>query len=208
VSAQAPHTPPNPLEAVLHEGRHADLHAGLDADRQRLRQLITEIAVVHGRVTLSSGREADHYVDLRRITLHAEAAPLVGRVMLALTADWHPAAVGGLTLGADPVATSMLHAAAAFGQRLDAFVVRKAGKAHGLQRRIEGPEVAGRRVVAVEDTSTTGGSVLTAVEALREAGADLVGVAVIVDRGTGAREAVEAAGLPYRYAFSLSDLGL
>jgi len=176
--------------------------------REDLRRLIADLAVVHGRVTLSSGREADYYVDLRRITLHGVAAPLVGAVMLDLVADWDHTAVGGLTMGADPVAAAMLHAAAARGSTLDAFVVRKAGKAHGLQRRIEGPDVAGRRVVAVEDTSTTGGSVLTAVEALREAGAEVVGVAVIVDRGTGAREAVEAAGLPYRWAYSLTDLGL
>jgi orotate phosphoribosyltransferase len=123
-------------------------------------------------------------------------------------AHWSFDAAGGLTLGADPVATAMLHAAAIAGRRLDAFVVRKEGKAHGLQRRIEGPDVAGRRVLAVEDTSTTGGSVLTAVEALREAGADVAGVAVIVDRATGAREAVEAAGLPYRAVFGLADLGL
>ena len=110
---------------------------------------------------------------------------------------------GGLTLGADPVATAMLHAAAAEGGRLDAFVVRKSEKAHGLQRRIEGSPVEGRRVLAVEDTSTTGGSVLTAVEALREAGAEVVGVAVIVDRDTGAKEQVESVGLPYRYAISL-----
>jgi orotate phosphoribosyltransferase len=177
-------------------------------DRDRLRDLIRELAVVHGRVTLSSGAEADYYVDLRRITLHGEAAPLVGRVMRALVADWDFEAVGGLTLGADPIAAAMLHAAAAEGGVLDAFVVRKQGKAHGLQRRIEGPDVAGRRVLAVEDTSTTGASALTAVEALREAGADVVGVAVIVDRDTGARQAVEAAGLEYRHAFGLADLGL
>ena len=178
------------------------------ADRAALLTLIRDLAVVHGRVTLSSGREADYYVDLRRITLHAAAAPLVGRVLLDLVAGWSFEAVGGLTLGADPVAAAMLHAAAARGTALDAFVVRKEGKAHGLQRRIEGPDVAGRRVLAVEDTSTTGGSVLTAVTALREADADVVGVAVIVDRNTGAREKVEAEGLPYRYAFGLDDLGL
>jgi orotate phosphoribosyltransferase len=100
----------------------------------------------------------------------------------------------------------MLHAAAAAGRRLDAFVVRKSGKAHGLQRRIEGPDVAGRRVLAVEDTSTTGGSVLDAVAALREAGAEVVGVAVIVERGAAA--AIAAAGLPYLSAYSLADLGL
>lgn len=182
----------------------------VDAARRALLKLITELAVVHGRVRLSSGREADYYVDLRRITLHGQAAPLVGAVMLDLAerAPRAVEAVGGLTLGADPVATAMLHAAAARGRRLDAFVVRKEGKAHGLQRRIEGPDVTGRPVLAVEDTSTTGGSVLTAVDALWEAGADVVAVAVIVDRGTGAREAVEAAGLPYLAAYTLADLGL
>lgn len=179
-------------------------------ERERLLVLIAELAVVHGTVTLSSGREADHYVDLRRITLDHRAAPLVGTVMLDLLRenDIEADAVGGLTLGADPVAVAMLHTAAAEGRSLDAFVVRKEGKAHGLQRRIEGPDVAGRRVVAVEDTSTTGGSVLTAVEALREAGAEVVAVAVIVDRGTGAREAVEAQGLRYLSAFSSAELGL
>jgi orotate phosphoribosyltransferase len=176
------------------------------SDRDELLELIKSDAVVHGKVTLSSGREADYYVDLRRVTLSGQAAPLVGRVMRDLTRDLDYEAVGGLTLGADPVATAMLHAAAADGDKLDAFVVRKEGKAHGLQRRIEGPDVVGRRVLAVEDTSTTGGSVLTAVEALREAGAEVVGVAVIVERG--AADTVAAAGLEYRAAYSLADLGL
>lgn len=177
-----------------------------DSDRSALLDLIRTNAVVHGKVILSSGKEADYYVDLRRVTLAGESAPLVGRVMLDLTADLDYEAVGGLTLGADPVATAMVHAAAAQGRSLDAFVVRKEGKAHGLQRRIEGPDVAGRRVLAVEDTSTTGGSVLTAVEALREAGAEVVGVAVIVERG--ARDRVTEADLPYLAAYELSDLGL
>ena len=177
-------------------------------DRARLAEQVRALAVVHGEVTLASGRTADYYVDMRRVTLDGATAPLIGRVMLDLVADWDVDAVGGLTLGADPVAVAMLHATAAAGGVLDAFVVRKEGKAHGLQRRIEGAPVEGRRVLAVEDTSTTGGSVLTAVEALREAGAEVVGVAVVVDRDTGAREKVEAAGLPYRYALSAADLGL
>jgi orotate phosphoribosyltransferase len=176
------------------------------SDRDDLLKLITELAVVHGRVILTSGREADYYIDLRRVTLHHAAAPLIGRVLLDLTADWDYAAVGGLTLGADPMAGAMLHVAAAEGRDLDAFVVRKSEKAHGLQRRIEGPDVAGRRVLAVDDTSTTGGSLLTAIEALREAGAEVVGVAVIVDRGAG--DAIRSAGLEYRSAYSLTDLGL
>ncbi|GAA4982929.1 orotate phosphoribosyltransferase [Nonomuraea thailandensis] len=175
-------------------------------DRDNLLAEIKSKAIVHGKVTLSSGKEADFYLDLRRITLDGVAAPLVGSVMLDLTADLDYEAVGGLTMGADPVAVAMLHAAAARGRALDAFVVRKAQKAHGMQRRIEGPEVKGRRVLAVEDTSTTGGSPLTAVEALREAGAEVVAVATIVDRG--ARERVEGEGLEYRTAFTLEDLGL
>lgn len=185
----------------------------LPTPREQLRDLISELAVVRGRVTLASGKEADYYVDLRRVTLHHAAAPLIGHLMLdALEeAGYGPAdidAVGGLTLGADPVATAILHAAASRGLALDAFVVRKESKAHGLQRRIEGPDVAGRTVVAVEDTSTTGGSVMTAVEALRDAGATVAAVAVIVDRDTGARQAIEAEGLPYLALYGLADLGL
>ena len=188
------------------EGRPRSTTLGVVTDREELLEQIKTKAVVHGRVVLSSGKEADYYIDLRRVTLDGVAAPLVGSVLLELTADLEYDAVGGLTLGADPVATSMLHAAAGRGRHLDAFVVRKSEKQHGLQRRIEGPDVAGRRVLAVEDTSTTGGSVMTAVEALREAGADVVAVVVIVDRG--AREAIEAAGIRYLAAYERSDLGL
>jgi orotate phosphoribosyltransferase len=176
------------------------------SDREKLLAEINKKAVVRGRVVLSSGQEADWYVDLRRITLDAIAAPLVGRVMLDLTSDLEFDAVGGLTLGADPVAAAMLHAAAARGRVLDAFVVRKEAKKHGMQRRIEGPDVTGRRVLVVEDTSTTGGSPLTAVEGLREAGAKVVAVATIVDRG--AAEAIEAAGVPYRAAYAFTELAI
>ena len=174
--------------------------------REKLREEILTKAVVHGKVILSSGKEADYYVDLRRVTLDSVAAPLVGEVMLDLTKDLEFDAVGGLTLGADPVATAMMHVAAIKGRNLDSFVVRKAEKAHGLQRRIEGPDVKGRRVLAVEDTSTTGGSVMTAVEALKEAGAIVVGVAVIVERG--AAPLIAENGLKYLAAYQLADLGL
>jgi orotate phosphoribosyltransferase len=176
------------------------------SDRDDLLRVIKDNAVVHGDFMLSSGQRATWYIDLRRVLLSGQAAPLAGRVMLAATADLGYDAVGGLTLGADPVAAAMLHAAASQGRSLDAFVVRKAEKAHGLQRRIEGPDVTGRRVLAVEDTSTTGASVLTAVEALREAGADVVGVAVLVERG--ARDRVTQRGLPFRAAYDVGDLGL
>jgi len=181
--------------------------------REQLLELIKELAVVHGKVTLSSGMEADYYIDLRRITLHHRAAPLVGHVLLDHleevglgTAEID--AVGGLTLGADPIAAALLHAAASRGQDLDAFVVRKAAKAHGMQRQIEGPDIAGRRVVVVEDTSTTGGSPIAAIEAARAAGAEVAGVATIVDRATGAREKIEALGVPYHFLYGLTDLGL
>ena len=174
--------------------------------RAELLALIKELAVVHGEVTLSSGQRASWYIDLRRVLLDGRAAPLAGQVMLDVTAGLDYEAVGGLTLGADPVATAMLHAAATRGRKLDAFVVRKTEKAHGLQRRIEGPDVAGRRVLAVEDTSTTGSSVLTAVDALTEAGAEVVGVAVVVERG--ARRMITERGLQYLPAFELEDLGL
>lgn len=190
-----------------------DASTGPVSTRDQLRDLIRDLAVVHGRVTLASGREADYYVDLRRVTLHHRAAPLIGHVLLDRLEEvglgpGEIDATGGLTLGADPVATSLLHAAASRGLDLDAFVVRKEAKAHGLQRRIEGPDIAGRRVVVVEDTSTTGGSVATAVEAVREAGAEVRGVAVLVDRDTGAREKIEALGVPYHYLYGLADLGL
>ena len=179
-----------------------------ETPRARLLQLIKARAIVHGRVTLSSGREADYYVDLRRITLDGEAAPLVGQVMNQLTEHLDFEAVGGLTLGADPVATAMLHASAAAGRQLDAFVVRKAGKAHGLQQRIEGPSIRGRRVLIVEDTTTTGASPMDAVAAAREEGAEVVAVATIADRATGAQEKLEALGLTYVAAYSLEELGL
>jgi orotate phosphoribosyltransferase len=176
------------------------------ADRDELLALIRDLAVIHGEVILSSGQRAAWYIDLRRVLLDGRGGPLAGRVMLDTTRHLDFDAVGGLTLGADPVATAMMHAAAARGRRLDAFVVRKSEKQHGLQRRIEGPDVAGRRVLAVEDTSTTGASVLTAVDALTEAGAEVVAVAVVVERG--ARQKIAERGLPYLAAFELADLGL
>ena len=176
------------------------------SDRAELLAAIKAKAVIRGDFVLSSGQRAGWYVDLRRILLDGRAAPLAGRVMLDLTADLAYDAVGGLTMGADPVATAMMHASAARGAPVDAFVVRKKEKEHGTQRRIEGPDVAGRRVLAVEDTSTTGASPLTAVEALREAGAEVVGVAVLVDRG--ARQNITQRGLAFRAAYDLADLGV
>ncbi|MCZ9299442.1 orotate phosphoribosyltransferase [Corynebacterium hesseae] len=173
--------------------------------KQRLAELVKELAVVHGKVTLSSGKEADYYVDLRRATLQHEASRLIGSLLRELTADWDYAAAGGLTMGADPVGLAIMHAD---GRDIDAFVVRKEAKKHGMQRQIEGFNVEGQKVLVVEDTTTTGNSPLTAVKALRKAGAEVVGVATVVDRNTGAGDAIAAEGLEYRYLLGLEDLGL
>ena len=181
------------------------------AARTRLLELVKELAVVHGKVILSSGKEADYYIDLRRITLHHEAAPLVGAVMLDMLdkAGIEFTNAGGLTMGADPVGTALMHAAGQSGRAIDAFVVRKAQKSYGMGRQVEGPSVEGRNVVVLEDTSTTGGSALTAVEGVRKAGGNVVAVAVIVDRDTGSKERIEAeAGVPYLYIYGKEELGL
>ncbi len=175
------------------------------AQRAELAELVRELAVVHGKVTLSSGKEADYYVDLRRATLHHRAGALIGSLMRELVADWDFVAAGGLTMGADPVAMAIMHAP---GRPINAFVVRKAAKAHGMQRQIEGPDIVGKRVLVVEDTTTTGNSPLAAVAALREVGATVVGVATVVDRATGAGDVIAAEGLEYRSLLGLADLDL
>jgi len=179
-------------------------------DHESLRRVLLERSVERGDFVLASGRRSSYYIDCRRSTMSAEGMVLIGRLgwNAIQKAGWQPTAVGGLTMGADPVAAAMLHAAARRGRSLDAFVVRKAEKAHGLQQRIEGPSISGRRVVVVEDTSTTGGSPLAAVEAAREAGAEVVAVAVIADRASGAQEKIEAQSLPYVAAYSVAELGL
>ena len=180
----------------------------LEAQRQDLIALIGEEAVFHGDFTLSSGKKATYYVDMRKLTLDHRAAPAIGRLVLDLVRDLEVDAVGGLTLGADPIASAVLHASVAAGTPVDAFVVRKEPKDHGRGRQVEGAEVAGKRVVIVEDTSTTGGSPLKAAEVVRDAGGDVVAVVTVVDRKTGAQAAVEAAGFTWRSIIDLDDLGL
>jgi len=178
-------------------------------ERDQLIEYIKADAVFHGDFTLTSGKRATYYVDLRRVSLDHRVAPLIGRVMLELIAEVPDvAAVGGLTMGADPIAAAILHQGAASGATYDAFVVRKQPKDHGRGRQVEGPDLAGKRVIVVEDTSTTGGSPLAAIQALLTVGAEIAAVAVVVDRATGAREIIEAAGYPYYAAIGLSDLGL
>lgn len=177
--------------------------------RQQLIDRISADAVFHGDFVLTSGKRASYYVDLRRVSLDHRAAPLIGQVMLDLIAGVPDVqAVGGLTMGADPIAAAILHQGVARGLAYDAFVVRKEPKDHGRGRQVEGPDLAGKRVIVLEDTSTTGGSPLAAVEALLKVDAEIAAVAVVVDRSTGARERIEAAGYPYLAAIGLADLGL
>ena len=177
--------------------------------REQLINFIKEEAVFHGDFTLTSGKKATYYVDMRKISLDHRVAPLIGQVMLDVLAQIPDVdAVGGLTMGADPIATAVLHQGAARGLPYDAFVVRKEPKDHGRGRQVEGPDLTGKRVVVLEDTSTTGGSPLKAIEALEKVGAEVAGVAVVVDRATYARQRIETAGYPYFYAIGLEDLGL
>jgi len=177
--------------------------------RQQLIDYISADAVFHGDFTLTSGKKATYYVDLRKVSLDHRVAPLIGQVMLDLIKDIPDvSAVGGMTMGADPVAAAVLHQGAVRGLSYDAFVVRKEPKDHGRGKQVEGPDLAGKRVIVLEDTSTTGGSPLAAIEALLKVGAEIAGVAVVVDRNTGAREVIEAAGYPYYAAIGLEDLGL
>lgn len=177
--------------------------------RTELATLIRENAVFFGDFTLTSGAHASYYIDLRKVSLDHRVAPLIGDVMVELIADIPDiAAVGGLTMGADPIATAVLHRGVILGKTYDAFVVRKEAKDHGRGKQVEGPDVNGKRVIVLEDTSTTGGSPLKAAEALEREGAIVVAVAVVVDRDTGAREIIERAGYEYRAALGLKDLGL
>ncbi len=181
----------------------------MSSPREQLIEYISAEAVFHGDFILTSGKQASYYIDLRKVSLDHRVAPLIGRVMVELISDVHDVfAVGGLTMGADPIAAAVLHQGVALGKTYNAFVVRKEPKDHGRGKQVEGPELEGKRVIVLEDTSTTGGSPLKAAEALERVGAEIAAVAVVVDRDTGARQAIEAAGYPYLAAIGLADLGL
>jgi orotate phosphoribosyltransferase len=177
--------------------------------KDQLIEYISSEAVFHGDFTLTSGKKASYYIDLRKVSLDHRVAPLIGQVMVDLIKDVPDVfAVGGLTMGADPIAAAVMHQGVALGKNYDAFVVRKEPKDHGRGKQVEGPDLEGKRVVVLEDTSTTGGSPLKAVEALLKVGAVIAAVAVVVDRNTGAQQVIEDAGYPYLYAIGLADLGL
>lgn len=178
------------------------------ADRIRLIRLLAERSTKRGRFTLASGRESTIYVDARLTTMSPEGLALIGPVALAMIreAGWAPDAVGGLTLGADPVSYAVSYASALAGTPVRAFTVRKEAKQHGTGKLIEGPYRAGDRVVVIEDVITTGGSAQRAIGAVRAAGGTVLGVLAVVDREEGGREALEQGGIAVRALATLSEI--
>ena len=184
------------------------MSAGSGPARARLVALLKTRSVLHGDFQLASGRRSPHYVDCRRTTMHADGLALIGELGLAALRDagWNAGAVGGLTLGADPVAYAIARASAGTDRPVNAFTVRKAVKTHGAGRRIEGCFEPGMAVVVVEDVVTTGASALEAAAAVREAGGTVCGVLAVVDREEGGREAVERGGYAVRALVTLGEL--
>jgi orotate phosphoribosyltransferase len=180
----------------------------VQTDRERLRDLLRERSVRQGDFVLASGARSTYYVDARVTTMSGLGQLLIGRLGLdALdAAGWEPDCVGGLTLGADPVAYAIAHAAARAGRSLDAFTVRKEAKGHGTGRRIEGGFRPDGQVVIVEDVVTTGDSALRAIQVVEEAGARVFGVLAVVDREDSGRERLERAGYPLISLFTASGL--
>jgi orotate phosphoribosyltransferase len=176
----------------------------LASARERLVRELRDHALVIGTVTLTSGAQAEYYVDAKRAILRPEGFAALGELLAAQVSDWDGTAVGGLTMGADPVACAAL----AGGARAKAFFVRKEAKAHGLQRRIEGPTLDREdRCIVVEDVVTTGSSTLAAIAALKDAGHEICGVISVLDRLAGGGAAIEqAAGAPYVPLTSIDEV--
>lgn len=179
-------------------------------DHDRLVALLAERSARRGQFTLASGRQSTLYIDARLTTMSPDGLALIGPLGLAAlhTLDWRVDAVGGLTLGADPIAYAIAYASALANTPVRAFTVRKEPKAHGTGKRIEGPFRAGDRVAVVEDVITTGGSALRAVEAIRAEGGTVAGILALVDREEGGREALESAGLAVHALIRASELPL
>jgi orotate phosphoribosyltransferase len=167
-------------------------------EHEHLLELLATRSARRGQFTLASGRQSTLYIDARLTTMSPEGLAVIGPLGLSALAGsgWNVGAVGGLTLGADPISYAISYASAATARPLRAFTVRKEPKGHGTGRQIEGPFQPGDRVAIVEDVITTGGSALKAVSAVRAAGGTVAGVLALVDREEGGREAIEAAGLP------------
>lgn len=180
------------------------------SDTERLRDLLIERSVKTGDFTLASGRRSTYYIDARLTTMSPEGMAVIGRLGLDCleTEQWNPDSVGGLTLGADPVAYAISHTSASAPRPLRAFTVRKEAKTHGTGKRIEGPFLAGDRVVVVEDVITTGKSALDAAAAIKEAGGHVVGILAVVDRLEGGREVIERNGYHVVSLTTIAELGV
>lgn len=180
----------------------------MTTDFNHLVALLRSRSLLRGDFVLASGRRSDYYIDCRRTTMHAAGLDLIGRLGLAAIRElgWAPDSVGGLTLGADPVAYAIARASCEAAPHIHAFTVRKTAKAHGTGRRIEGCFATGTSVVVVEDVITTGGSALEATEAVRDEGGTVLGVLAVVDREEGGKLTLEAAGLRVRALVRVSEL--
>ena len=178
-------------------------------DRGRLKQILRARSVLRGEFTLASGKKSDIYVDCRLTTLCAEAMPLIGRLLLAAIREksWNPRAVGGLTMGADPVVCALARESLESGSAIDGFLIRKEAKGHGRGRYLEGlTETAGVDCVILDDVCTTGGSTVTAIERAEGAGMNVLGAACVVDREQGGRQAVEARGCGFAALYAMAEL--
>ncbi|HJS47611.1 MAG TPA: orotate phosphoribosyltransferase [Gemmatimonadales bacterium] len=182
----------------------------MTGERAALAALLHSRSIRHGDFILASGQHSTYYVDARRTTMSAEGLDLIGRLGLRAirAAGWAPAGIGGLTMGADPVAYAVALASLREGPVVQAFSVRKAAKEHGTRQRIEGNFTPGEAVVVAEDVITSGSSALQAVAAAREAGGTVLGVLAVVDRQQGGRAAIEAAGVGVTALFTAEELGL
>jgi orotate phosphoribosyltransferase len=180
----------------------------MDNELAQLRTLLKERSVKHGDFVLASGKRSSYYVDARLTTMSGRGQVLIGSLGLAAIdqAGWRPAAIGGLTLGADPIAYAIAHAASFAGRQIDAFTVRKEAKGHGAGKLIEGGFVPGMQVVVVEDVITTGESALRAARSITDAGGQVLGVLAVVDREEGGREKIEAEGFQVRSLVRVSEV--
>lgn len=178
-------------------------------DRGRLKQILRARSVMRGEFILASGKKSNLYVDCRLTTLYAAAMPLIGRLLLAAIREkgWNPRAVGGLTLGADPVVCALARESLESGGAIDGFLIRKEAKGHGRGRYLEGlTETAGVDCVILDDVCTTGGSTVTGIERARGAGMNVLGAACVVDREQGGQQAVEAQGCGFAALYTMAEL--
>ena len=178
------------------------------SDRQRLIELFLARALKFGDFTLASGKKSTYYLDGKQISLHSMGLRLVSQGLFDLLSDVDYSAIGGMTIGADPIIGGVLVVAGEKGRSLDGFLVRKEPKGHGTQRYIEGPVTPGAKVVVIDDVVTTGGSALQAIERIEEFGCQVVCVVGIVDRKEGGAANFAAKGVPFRSLLTIEDFGI